>query len=103
MSPPPGDELQQQISADDQMTQQIVDLLSSMPNFTPIIPEELIEHYLAKTGIPPHQMDSNSKKLISLMAEKFMTDVTTDALAYARLKTPNTSIYSFYTHSNLCV
>lgn len=38
-------------------------------------------------------MDSNSKKLISLMAEKFMTDVATDALAYARLKNPDTSIH----------
>ena len=68
----------------------LLDLLAKLDDFTPVIPEELTEHFLMKAGV--QWDDAKLKKLLALLAQKFISDVATDALQFNRIKQQNSQL-----------
>eukprot|EP01089_Gocevia_fonbrunei_P014884 TRINITY_DN4209_c0_g1_i1.p1 TRINITY_DN4209_c0_g1~~TRINITY_DN4209_c0_g1_i1.p1 ORF type:complete len:101 (-),score=18.63 TRINITY_DN4209_c0_g1_i1:1-303(-) len=69
----------------------IEDFLSSMEDYVPTIPDECVEYYLNKTGFMCS--DVKVKRVVSLAAQKFISDVANDALipvSYTHLTLPTT-------------
>jgi transcription initiation factor TFIID subunit 10 len=62
----------------------LLDLLNSMDTFNPIIPEALLDHYFIRAGVDCD--DTRIKKLVALVAQKFITDVAQDAVQYSRVR-----------------
>jgi len=56
-----------------------------LENFTPIIPESLVDYYMVKCGV--NCDDVRLKRLVALIIQKFITDVTNDAMNYNKLRT----------------
>lgn len=52
-------------------------------NYTPLIPEPIIDHILEKSGV--EHADKNIKKYLSLVAHKFIADISTSAFQYHKL------------------
>ncbi|PRQ53000.1 putative transcription initiation factor TFIID, 23-30kDa subunit [Rosa chinensis] len=52
--------------------------LASLMDYTPTIPDELVEHYLAKTGF--QCPDFRLIRLVAVATQKFVAEVATDAL-----------------------
>ncbi|KAI8981553.1 transcription initiation factor IID TAF10 subunit, partial [Pilobolus umbonatus] len=63
---------------------EMAELLMTMDNYTPIIPDAVIEHYLNKTGFDCD--DARIKKLFALAAQKFIADIATDAFQYNKTR-----------------
>ena len=64
--------------------EQILELLSLMDEFNPMIPDAVAEYFLNKNGIECD--DLRLKKLLSLITQKFVTDVCMDALQHNRVR-----------------
>ncbi|KAJ0960737.1 hypothetical protein J5N97_001386 [Dioscorea zingiberensis] len=66
----------------------LAEFLSSLMDYTPTIPDELVEHYLARSGF--QCPDLRLTRLVAVAAQKFITDVASDALQHckARLSAP---------------
>ncbi|CAH0478914.1 unnamed protein product [Peronospora belbahrii] len=64
-------------------------VLAAMTQYTPTIPDELVEFYLHQTGFVTN--DTRIIRLISLVVHKFLLDVTHDAMQYQRIRSQNTS------------
>jgi transcription initiation factor TFIID subunit 10 len=62
----------------------ILEILSLMEDHKPLIAEELIDYYLIKAGVRCE--DIRLKRLISVLGQKFLSDVINDALKYSKLK-----------------
>jgi hypothetical protein len=60
------------------------EFLSALADFSPTIPEELTEYYLRRSGF--QTSDQKMLKLVSLAAEKFISDVAADAMMQAKLR-----------------
>ncbi|XVF48225.1 hypothetical protein PTKIN_Ptkin03bG0172800 [Pterospermum kingtungense] len=58
----------------------LADFLASLMDYTPTIPDELVEHYLAKSGF--QCPDVRLIRLVAVATQKFVTDVASDALQY---------------------
>ncbi|KAI5683319.1 hypothetical protein M9H77_04547 [Catharanthus roseus] len=56
----------------------LTDFLASLMDYTPTIPDELVEHYLAKSGF--QCPDVRLTRLIAVSTQKFIADVATEAL-----------------------
>ncbi|KAG8381964.1 hypothetical protein BUALT_Bualt05G0027500 [Buddleja alternifolia] len=56
----------------------LTDFLASLMDYTPTIPDELVEHYLAKSGF--QCPDVRLTRLVAVATQKFIADVATDAL-----------------------
>lgn len=69
---------------------EVLDLLANLENFTPIIPESLVDYYMIKCGV--NCDDTRLKRLVALIIQKFITDVTNDAMNYNRLRTGGSAI-----------
>ncbi|KAI5431901.1 Transcription initiation factor TFIID subunit 10 [Lathyrus oleraceus] len=54
------------------------EFLSSLIDYTPTIPDELVEHYLAKTGF--QCPDVRLTRLVAVATQKFVAEVAGDAL-----------------------
>ncbi|KAB1219891.1 Transcription initiation factor TFIID subunit 10 [Morella rubra] len=54
------------------------DFLASLMDYTPTIPDELVEHYLAKSGF--QCPDVRLIRLVAVATQKFVAEVATDAL-----------------------
>lgn len=63
----------------------LIEILGLMENYQPLIPEELIDHYFTKAGVQCD--DVRLKRLVSVLGQKFLSDVTGDALKYFKLRT----------------
>ncbi|CEH16141.1 transcription initiation factor subunit taf10 [Ceraceosorus bombacis] len=61
------------------------EFLGMLDGYDPLIPDEVTEHYLSKVGFECD--DQRLKRLLSLAAEKFVSDIATDAFQYARIRT----------------
>ncbi|GAY44416.1 hypothetical protein CUMW_082000 [Citrus unshiu] len=59
----------------------LTEFLSSLMGYTPTIPDELVEHYLAKSGF--QCPDVRLIRLVAVATQKFVAEVATDALQYA--------------------
>ncbi|KAF7684465.1 Transcription initiation factor TFIID subunit 10 [Astathelohania contejeani] len=58
-------------------------LIKSLDTFTPLIPDVILDHFIEKAGVK--QNDPRVKKMISLMTQKFITDVATNAFQYHKI------------------
>ncbi|KAJ6354805.1 hypothetical protein OIU77_005413 [Salix suchowensis] len=54
----------------------LTEFLASLMDYTPTIPDELVEHYLAKSGV----------RLVAVATQKFVADVATDALQQCKAR-----------------
>ena len=64
-------------------SQQQNELKSKLDNYTPLLPDSVIDYFLEKNGI--NTKNENVKKLISLMAHKFLTDVALNAFQFHKI------------------
>ncbi|KAI8334097.1 putative TAF10-TFIID and SAGA subunit [Choanephora cucurbitarum] len=63
---------------------QVAEILASMDNYTSIIPENVIDYYLSRSGFDCE--DTKIKKLFALAAQKYLTDVAEHALKLTQSK-----------------
>jgi transcription initiation factor TFIID subunit 10 len=62
----------------------LLELLAALDSFNPVIPDALIDYHFTKAGLQCD--DARLKKLVALVAQKFITDVAADALAHQRIR-----------------
>ena len=62
-----------------------IDLLQELESFEPIIPDQLTDYFMMKAGLDCS--DIKSKRLISLIAQKYVTDIAQDAVQYCKIRT----------------
>ncbi|KAJ8637203.1 hypothetical protein MRB53_011470 [Persea americana] len=62
----------------------LADFLSSLMDYTPTIPDELVEHYLAKSGF--QCPDVRLIRLVAVATQKFIADVASDALQQCKAR-----------------
>ncbi|KAF5468705.1 hypothetical protein F2P56_012841, partial [Juglans regia] len=60
------------------------DFLASLMDYTPTIPDELVEHYLAKSGF--QCPDVRLIRLVAVATQKFVAEVATDALQQCKAR-----------------
>ncbi|XP_038983856.1 transcription initiation factor TFIID subunit 10 isoform X1 [Phoenix dactylifera] len=56
----------------------LTEFLASLMDYTPTIPDELVEHYLSRSGF--HCPDLRLTRLVAVAAQKFISEVASDAL-----------------------
>ncbi|KAJ1658760.1 hypothetical protein IWQ61_002052 [Dispira simplex] len=62
----------------------LAEFLLSMDDHQPLIPDAVTDYYLARTGFECD--DVRIKRLLALVAQKFITDVATDTFQYSRVQ-----------------
>jgi len=66
---------------------QLQEFIGALKDYSPTIPDEVTDHYLKKTGfVCP---DPRVQKLISLAAQKFISDIANDSLQYCKIRQQN--------------
>ncbi|ODV90956.1 hypothetical protein CANCADRAFT_26554 [Tortispora caseinolytica NRRL Y-17796] len=60
------------------------ELLNSMEDQPPVIPDAITDYYLMKSGFA--SSDKRIKRLLALATQKFITDIATDAYQYSRIR-----------------
>jgi transcription initiation factor TFIID subunit 10 len=60
------------------------ELLNSMDEYAPIIPDAVTDYYLAKSGFETN--DRRIKRLLALATQKFVSDIASDAYQYSRIR-----------------
>ncbi|GMQ02561.1 hypothetical protein CsSME_00048726 [Camellia sinensis var. sinensis] len=60
------------------------DFLASLMDYTPTIPDQLVEHYLAKSGF--QCPDVRLIRLVAVATQKFIAEVATDALQQCKAR-----------------
>ncbi|MBA0658061.1 hypothetical protein Goklo_010302 [Gossypium klotzschianum] len=60
------------------------DFLASLMDYTPTIPDELVEHYLAKSGF--QCPDVRLIRLVAVATQKFVAEVANDALQHCKAR-----------------
>ncbi|TDH69691.1 hypothetical protein CCR75_001298 [Bremia lactucae] len=68
---------------------QLEAFLAALTQYTPTIPDELIDFYLQRVGFVTN--DVRITRTISLAAHKLLLDVTHDAMQYQRIRSQATS------------
>lgn len=67
----------------------IKELLNAMDEYAPIIPDAVTDYYLAKAGFKTS--DHRVKRLLALATQKFVSDISTDAYQFARIRSQSSS------------
>ncbi|CAI0553213.1 unnamed protein product [Linum tenue] len=62
----------------------LAEFLSSLMDYTPTIPDELVEHFLGKSGF--HSPDVRLIRLVAVATQKFVADVASDALQHCKAR-----------------
>ncbi|KAI3706622.1 hypothetical protein L6452_24497 [Arctium lappa] len=62
----------------------LTDFLASLTDYTPTIPDELVEHYLAKSGF--QCPDVRLIRLVAVATQKFVSEVATEALQQCKAR-----------------
>lgn len=60
------------------------EFLASLMDYTPTVPDELVEHYLAKSGF--QCPDVRLIRLVAVATQKFISEVATDALQHCKAR-----------------
>ncbi|XP_008445294.1 transcription initiation factor TFIID subunit 10 isoform X2 [Cucumis melo] len=60
------------------------EFLASLMEYTPTIPDELVEHYLGKSGF--QCPDVRLIRLVAVATQKFVADVASDALQHCKAR-----------------
>ncbi|EIW67043.1 hypothetical protein TREMEDRAFT_19213, partial [Tremella mesenterica DSM 1558] len=68
----------------------LAEFLVMLDKYKPLIPEEVTEYYLQKAGF--ECTDPRLKRLLSLSAQKFVSDLARDALHFAKLRVNGTAV-----------
>lgn len=63
----------------------LAELLGMLDGYRPVIPEEVTDYYLQRSGFESH--DPRLNRLLSISAEKFISDIVSDAYQYSRIRT----------------
>lgn len=58
--------------------------LQSLSTYQPVIPDALMRHYLSHAGFKTD--DVRVERLIAVAAQKFLADVSNDAISHARIR-----------------
>ena len=66
----------------------LLELMQHIENYTPTLPDTVIDYYLAKSGFETD--DVRIKRVIALAAQKFVADIAYDALQYCKLRQQST-------------
>lgn len=76
---------QQQASAEGRDDDaELSNFLASLMDYTPTIPDELVEHYVAKSGF--QCPDVRLIRLVAVATQKFIAEVATDALQHCKAR-----------------
>ncbi|KAJ2007177.1 hypothetical protein GGI02_003829 [Coemansia sp. RSA 2322] len=78
-----------------QTEKNLAEFLVQMDSYAPIIPEALVDYYLAQAGF--ECTDVRIKRLLALATQKFISDVATDAFQYNRIRQQASKDKKFYT------
>ncbi|XP_047973441.1 transcription initiation factor TFIID subunit 10-like [Salvia hispanica] len=62
----------------------LTEFLASLMDYTPTILDELVEHYLAKSGF--QCPDTRLTRLVAVATQKFIADMATDALQQCKAR-----------------
>ncbi|VAI72450.1 unnamed protein product [Triticum turgidum subsp. durum] len=62
----------------------LTDFLSSLMDYNPTIPDELVEHYLGRSGF--HCPDLRLTRLVAVAAQKFISDIASDSLQHCKAR-----------------
>ncbi|KAJ8758772.1 hypothetical protein K2173_000493 [Erythroxylum novogranatense] len=62
----------------------ITEFLANLMEYTPTIPDELVEHYLAKSGF--QCPDVRLVRLVAVATQKFVSEVASDALQQCKAR-----------------
>ncbi|XP_039795293.1 transcription initiation factor TFIID subunit 10-like isoform X1 [Panicum virgatum] len=62
----------------------LTEFLSSLMDYTPTIPDELVEHYLGRSGF--HCPDLRLTRLVAVAAQKFLSDIASDSLQHCKAR-----------------
>ncbi|GAA5960839.1 hypothetical protein JCM3765_000835 [Sporobolomyces pararoseus] len=73
----------------DQRDLELAQLLEQMDEYKPIIPDEVTDYYLQRSGFDTN--DVRVKRLLALAAQKFISSISQDAYQYARARTGGNS------------
>jgi len=63
----------------------LAEFMLMLDDYEPLIPNEVTDYYLQRVGFESE--DVRLKRLLSLAAQKFVSDIAADAFQYARLRT----------------
>ncbi|WVQ93048.1 hypothetical protein IAU59_000112 [Kwoniella sp. CBS 9459] len=69
----------------DRRDRSLAEFLVMLDGYKPLIPEEITEYYLQRAGF--ECSDPRLKRLLSLSAQKFVSDLSRDAYHFAKLRT----------------
>ncbi|XP_078431429.1 transcription initiation factor TFIID subunit 10-like [Wolffia australiana] len=66
----------------------LAEFLASLMDYTPTIPDELVEHYLSRSGF--QCPDLRLTRLVAVATQKFIAEVASDALQHCKARQTST-------------
>ncbi|KAM3257603.1 hypothetical protein ACQJBY_049737 [Aegilops geniculata] len=62
----------------------LTEFVSSLMDYNPMIPDELVEHYLGRSGF--HCPDLRLTRLVAVATQKFISDIASDSLQHCKAR-----------------